>query len=145
MYLEDYRPGVVFALGQVSITEQEILDFGRSYDPQPFHTDLAAAADGPFGGVIASGWQTCGLTMRALVAEYFSPLSSLGSPGIDEIRWPAPVRPGDVLSVEVEVLDNRRSASRPDRGIVRSAITSVNQQGAVVLTMNAINLVRARP
>lgn len=145
MYLEDYRPGAVFALGQVSITEQEILDFGRSYDPQPFHTDLAAAADGPFSGVIASGWQTCGLTMRALVAEYLSPLSSLGSPGIDEIRWPAPVRPGDVLSVEVEVLDNRRSASKPDRGIVRSAITSVNQQGAVVLTMNAINLVRARP
>lgn len=144
MYLEDYRPGTVFDVGQVSVTEQEILDFGRSYDPQPFHTDPIAAADGPFGGVIASGWQTCGLTMRALVAGYFSPLSSLGSPGIEEIRWPAPVRPGDLLNVEVEVLENRRSASKPDRGIVRSAITTVNQHGTVVLTMNAINLIRAR-
>ncbi len=143
MYLEDYPAGAVFTLGPVSVDEQEILEFGRRYDPQPFHADPVAAADGPFGGLIASGWHTCGLTMRALVAGYFSPDSSLGSPGIDELRWPAPVRPGDVLMVKVEVLENRQSSSKPDRGIVRSRITTTNQNGVLVLSMIAVNLIRA--
>jgi acyl dehydratase len=145
MYLEDYEAGRQFDLGTVSVSEDEILEFGRSYDPQPFHTDPVAAAESPFGGVIASGWQTCGLTMRALVANFFSPLSSLGSPGIDEVRWPAPVRPGDVLSVRATVLENRPSKSKPDRGIIRTRIESTNQDGVTVLTMSAVNLIRARP
>ncbi len=144
VYLEDYRPGSVFTLDPVSVTEQEIIDFGSSYDPQPFHVDPEAAAGGPFGGVIASGWHTCALTMRALVAGYFSPLSSLGSPGIDEIRWSAPVRAGDVLSASVTVVENRVSSSKPDRGIIRSRIETSNQDGTVVLSMTAVNLIRAR-
>lgn len=144
MYLEDYAPGSVFSLGPVSVTQQDIIEFALSYDQQPFHTDPVAAADGPFGGIIASGWQTCALTMRALVAGYFSPLSSLGSPGIDEIRWPAPVRGDDVLTVNVTVLENRPSSSKPDRGIIRSHIQTMNQNGVVVLTMTAINVIRTR-
>ncbi|MDQ6850392.1 MAG: MaoC family dehydratase [Actinomycetota bacterium] len=144
MYLEDYAPGSVFSLDPVSVTQQDIIEFALSYDQQPFHTDPVAAADGPFGGIIASGWQTCALTMRALVAGYFSPLSSLGSPGIDEIRWPAPVRGDDVLTVNVTVLENRPSSSKPDRGIIRSHIQTMNQNGVVVLTMTAINVIRTR-
>ncbi len=144
MYLEDYAPGSVFSLGPVSVTQQDIIEFALSYDQQPFHTDPVAAADGPFGGIIASGWQTCALTMRALVAGYFSPLSSLGSPGIDEIRWASPVRGDDVLTVNVTVLENRPSSSKPDRGIIRSHIQTMNQNGVVVLTMTAINVIRTR-
>jgi len=144
VYLEDYAPGSVFSLGPVSVTQQDIIEFALSYDQQPFHTDPVAAADGPFGGIIASGWQTCALTMRALVAGYFSPLSSLGSPGIDEIRWASPVRGDDVLTVNVTVLENRPSSSKPDRGIIRSHIQTMNQNGVVVLTMTAINVIRTR-
>ncbi len=145
MYLEDYQPGSVFSLDPVSVLRADVIDFGTRYDPQPFHVDPDAAEHGPFGGLIASGWQTCALTMRALVAGYFSPLSSLGSPGIDEIRWSAPVRPGDVLSVKVTVLESRRSNSKPDRGIIRSRVETVNQSGVPVLSMTALNLIRARP
>ena len=145
MYLEDYAVGSTTTLGPVSATEQEIIEFGTSYDPQPFHVDPEAAVDGPFGSIVASGWHTCALTMRALVAGYFSPLSSLGSPGIDELRWALPVRGGDVLTVTATVLENRRSTSKPDRGVVRTAVTTRNQDDEAVLTLTAINLILARP
>lgn len=144
-YLEDYAVGRTVTLDPVGVTEQEIIEFGTSYDPQPFHVDPVAAADSPFGSVIASGWHTCALTMRALVAGFFSPLSSLGSPGIDELRWAVPVRGGDVLTATAIVLENRRSASKPDRGVIRTAITTRNQDDVTVLSLTAINLVRARP
>ncbi len=145
VYLQDYPPGLVRDLEPVAVSEAEIIAFGRSFDPQPFHTDPVAAADSPFRGVIASGWHTCALTMRALVRGYFSPLSSLASPGIDELRWPVPVRPGDILTVHVTVTDNRPSLSKPDRGIIRSYIDTRNQDGVSVMTATAINLIRARP
>lgn len=145
MYLEDYVADSVIELGSASVSEDEIIEFAQRYDPQPFHVDPAAAAESAYGGLIASGWHTCALTMRALATQYLSPASSLGSPGIDELRWQAPVRPGDVLSVRVTVLDTRASSSKPDRGIVRSRVETINQDGTKVLTMTAINLVRRRP
>jgi acyl dehydratase len=145
MYLEDYQPGRVFELPPVSVSLAEILEFARSFDPQPLHVDAGAAAAGPFGEIIASGWHTCALTMRALVADYFSAESSLVSPGIDELRWVAPVRAGDTLTARVTVIENRPSNSRPDRGLIRSQVENVNQDGTLVLSFVAMNLILRRP
>ena len=144
-YFEDYQPGSVHELGSVPVTEAEMVDFARLYDPQPFHTDPEAAKNGPFGGLIASGWQTCALTMQRFVPGYLSPASSLGSPGIDELRFAVPVRPGDELSVRATVLSARPSASKPDRGIVRTKLETRNSDGEVVLSMILINLMLRRP
>jgi acyl dehydratase len=143
-YLEDYPPGAVALYGPIVVDEAEVVDFARRYDPQPFHIDRAAAAKSPFGGLIASGWHTAAMMMRVLVDRYFSPVAGLGSPGIDELRWTAPVRPGDRLYVKVTVLDARRSASKPDRGLVRLATEVLNEQGIPAMTMKAMSLVRAR-
>ena len=144
-FCEDYAPGSVEELGSVSVSEAEILEFARRYDPQDFHADPEKAAAGPFGGVIASGWHTASLMMKLLAARYLDPASSLGSPGIDELRWPSPVRPGDVLTVRVSILEARRSRTKPDRGLVRSHIEVRNQHGDTVMTVNAMNLIRCRP
>ena len=143
-YFEDYVPGLTVDCGSFSISEAEIIDFAKEYDPQPFHVDPAAAADGPFGGLIASGWQTTSMTMRLLVEHFVSAETGLGAAGVDEIRWPRPVRPGDTLHVRVTVLEARRSNSKPDRGIVRSVAEVTNQDGAGVMRLTAINFVRAR-
>jgi acyl dehydratase len=143
-YFEDYRPGLVLEFGAVPVDEAQIVDFARKYDPQPFHVDAAQAAQGPFGGLIASGWHTGSLMMRLLVEHYLSPLASLGSPGLDELRWPAPVRPGDTLSVRVTILEARRSASKPDRGLVRSLLEVLNQRREVVMSCRALNFMRCR-
>jgi acyl dehydratase len=143
-YFEDYAPGAFEELGRVSVSEEEILEFARRYDPQPFHVDTAAAASGPFGGVIASGWHTAALMMQLLAARYLDPATSLGSPGIDELRWQVPVRPGDTLSVRVTILEARPSRSKPDRGLVSSHIEVRNQAGDTVMTVKAMNLVRRR-
>jgi acyl dehydratase len=143
-WFEDYRPGLVLQFGAVAVDEAEVVEFARRYDPQPFHVDAGAAAAGAYGGLIASGWHTGSLMMRLLVEHYLSPASSLGSPGLDELRWLAPVRPGDVLSVRVTILETRRSRSKPDRGLVRSRIEVLNQRGEVVMSMLALNLTRCR-
>jgi acyl dehydratase len=143
-YFEDYVPGLTVDCGSFSVSEAEIVAFAREYDPQPFHIDPVGAADGPFGGLIASGWQTTSLMMRSLVEHYFDGETSLGSAGVDEIRWPQPVRPGDTLHVQAKVLEARRSRSRPDRGIICSVIEVTNQDGGTVLRMTAINFVRTR-
>lgn len=143
-YFEDYRPGMVLTFGAARVDEADLVDFARRYDPQPFHVDAAAAVAGHFGGLIASGWHTGALMMRMLVEHYLSPATSLGSPGIDELRWRVPVRPGDTLSVRVTILETRRSQSKPDRGAVRSLIEVLNQQGEVVMSMKALNLTRCR-
>ena len=143
-YLEDYVPGLTVDCGSFSISEAEIIAFAKEYDPQPFHVDPVAAADGPFGGLIASGWQTTSLMMRLLVEHFLSPETSLGSAGVDEIRWPSPVRPGDTLHVRASVLEARRSKSKPDRGIVRSLAEVTNQHDETVLRMTAINFVLLR-
>lgn len=144
-YFEDYVPGLVIDCGSFTVGEAEIIDFARRYDPQPFHIDPEAATAGPFGGIIASGWHTASLMMRQLVERFISAESGLGAAGIDEIRWPRPVRPGDTLRVRGTVLEARLSQSRPDRGIIRSRMEAVNQDGAVAMSMEGINFVRVRP
>jgi acyl dehydratase len=116
-YFEDYVPGVTFDCDTVLVDEASIIAFARDYDPQPFHTDPVLALSSPYGGLISSGWHTAGLVMRQLVDNYLAPESSLGGAGVDELRWPAPVRPGDSLSVRATVVSARRSASKPDRGV----------------------------
>ncbi|SFL43575.1 MaoC family dehydratase [Geodermatophilus ruber] len=143
-WFEDYTPGTTAEFGPLRVAEDDVVDFGRRFDPQPFHVDAEAAAAGPFGGLIASGWHTCALMMRLLADEYLSPVSSLGSPGVDELRWIAPVRPGDALILRTTVEEARRSRSKPDRGLVRTRVELLNQGGTVVLTMTAMNLIRAR-
>jgi acyl dehydratase len=144
-WFEDYVPGTTAEHGPLRVEEDDVVDFGRRFDPQPFHVDAEAAAAGPFGGLIASGWHTCALMMRLLADEYLSPVSSLGSPGVDELRWAAPVRPGDELTLRTTVAEARPSRSKPDRGLVRTHVELVRQDGTVVLTMTAMNLVRVRP
>ena len=144
-YFDDYLPGASYDCGSVSVSEAEIISFATQFDPQPFHVDPEAAARGPFGGLIASGWHTAALVMRQLVAHFLSAEASLGSPGIDEIRWPNPVRPGDTLRVRAAVADARRSNSKPDRGILTTTIEAVNQDGQTVMRATAVNFILVRP
>ncbi|MCU1681090.1 MAG: MaoC protein dehydratase [Amycolatopsis sp.] len=144
-YFEDYVPGAVYEYGYSTVTEAEILEFANKFDPQPIHIDLAYAANGPFGGLIASGWHTCGLLMRLLADHYLSKVASLASPGIDEIRWPAPVRPGDSLRLRVTTVQTRVSKSKPDRGLLHTDCLLLNQDDATVLSLKAMNLLRLRP
>lgn len=143
-YFEDYIPGRTVDCGSFSLSEAEIIAFAKEYDPQPFHVDPVAAADGPFGGLIASGWHTTSMMMRLLVERFISPESSLGAAGVDEVRWPKPVRPGDTLRLRATVLEARRSKSKPDRGIIRSLAEVTNQHGEAVMRVTAINFVRVR-
>ena len=144
-YFEDYVAGSVHELGTVRVEEDEAIDFARRFDPQPFHTDPEAAKETVFGGLIVSGWYTVSLMMRLYAGRYLSSVSSLGSPGVDELRWIKPVRPGDELSVRVSVLETRRSRSKPDRGIVRSLIEVLDRRGEEVMSMRAVNLVLRHP
>jgi acyl dehydratase len=144
-YFEDYRPGTVFDCGEVAVGEEEILDFARRFDPQPMHVDPRAAASGPFGGLIASGWHTAAMAMRLVVDRYLSKTASIASPGLDELRWLRPVRPGDRLAVRVRVLEARRSRSKPDSGIVTSLVEVRNQKGEPVMSFKGVNLMRCRP
>ena len=143
-WFEDYVPGSVNETGTIRVSEHEIVAFARQFDPQPFHLDRDAAEKSNFGGLIASGWHTASMTMRLLVDYYLSEVSSLGSPGIDELRWLLPVRPGDELTARVTVLDTRRSDSRPDRGIVRSRTETLNQNGEVVMHLTATTFIRCQ-
>ena len=144
-YFEDYQPGTSYDCGTVSLDEASIIAFAKDFDPQPMHVDPAAAAASPFGGLIASGWHTAASVMRLLVQNYLSTEASLGSPGIDEIRWPFPVRPGDTLRVRANVIEARQSLSKPDRGIVKTLIEAVNEDGRTVMRATAINFMRVRP
>jgi len=143
-FFEDYEAGGVYELGSIAVSEAEIVDFARRFDPQYFHVDHEQASSGPFAGIIASGWHTVGLAMRLFVDQFLSHVASLASPGADEIRWPNPVRPGDTLSVGVTVLDTRPSQSKPDRGIVRSKVEAVNQRQEIVLSMMLVSFLARR-
>jgi acyl dehydratase len=143
-YFEDFRPGDVQETGSVKVTKEEIVAFARQFDPQPFHVDEEAARRSPFGGLIASGWHTAALCMRLIVGLLGPDSGSLGSPGVDELRWLKPVRPGDELSVRVEVLETTPSRSKPDRGLVKLRYTMRNQDGEEVMTMIALGLVLRR-
>ena len=143
-YLEDYVPGAVHEFGSIAVEEDEIIAFAQRFDPQPFHTDPRAAEQSVFGGLIASGWFTSSLMMRLFVDHYLSRVASLSSPGVDELRWLKPVRPGDVLSLRITVMEVKRSRSKPDRGVLRSYIEVLNQSHEVVMTMKALNLLGYR-
>lgn len=143
-YFEDYLAGSVHEFGPIAVEEAEVIAFARRFDPQPFHVDPAAAQQTMFGGLIASGWHTASLMMRLIVDHYLSRVASLGSPGIDELRWLKPVRPGDALLVRVTILETKRSRSKPDRGIVRSFIEVLNQGDEVVMSMTAVNFMLCR-
>jgi acyl dehydratase len=144
-WFEDYVVGTTTEHGSIRVDEDELVDFGRRFDPQPFHVDAEAAAAGPYGGLIASGWHTCALMMRLLAQEYLSPVSSLGSPGVDELRWIRPVRPGDELTLRTTVEEARLSRSKPDRGLLRTRVELVGSGQDVVLRLVAMTLVRTRP
>jgi acyl dehydratase len=143
-YFEDYQVGMVDEFGEVVVTADEIVEFARRYDPQPMHADPDAAGRGTFGGLIASGWHTAAMVMRLFVEHYLSKVATLPSPGIDELRWLKPVRPGDTLRVRVTVLETKRSRSKPDRGLVRSLVEVLNQDGDAVMSQRPMNLMRCR-
>ncbi len=143
-YFEDYPTGAVYEFGSIAVEEAEIIAFAQRFDPQPFHTDPEAAKQSAFGGLIASGWHTASLTMRLLVDHFISREASLGSPGVDELRWIKPVRPGDVLSLRLTVLETKRLQSQPDRGIIRSLVEVLNQNEKVVMTMKPVGFLRCR-
>ncbi|MBB4615499.1 MaoC family dehydratase [Novosphingobium taihuense] len=145
MYLEDIEPGEIQRFGSYPVSRQEVIEFASKYDPQPFHLSDEAAAQTHFGQLSASGWHTCAMTMAMLVENLKErKQAGLGSPGLDEIRWLKPVYPGDTLSVETEIVDKKRSASRPEMGSFRSIVRVYNQDGVVVMTMKSIGLIRAR-
>jgi len=144
-YFEDYPVGAVFTGGPLEVREADILEFARRYDPQPMHVDKAAAESGQFRGLIASGWHTGALMMQLLVAHFVPSPGNLASPGLDELRWLKPVRPGDELSLRATVLSARRSHSKPDQGIVTSLVEVLNQDGEAVMTLKPISLMRCRP
>ena len=143
-YFEDYRDGAVYEYGWASVTEEEIIAFARRFDPQPIHTDAGFAAAGPFGGLIASGWHTAGILMRLFADHYLSRVASLASPGVDEMRWATPLRPGDRLQLRTTIIETRRSRSKPDRGLVRTRAELLNQDGLSPMSLIAMNLLKLR-
>jgi acyl dehydratase len=154
LYLEDFHPGDAEETPPRRITRDEIVAFGRQFDPQPFHLDEEAARRSIYGGLIASGWHTAAICMRMVVDHALhagrgeagaNESTSLGSPGVDELRWLRPVRPGDSLTVRIEVLEVIPSRSKPDRGLVKLRYTMRNQENQDVMTMIALGLILRRP
>ena len=144
-WFEDFAVGQSAEFGDHVVTEGEIVEFAQRYDPQPFHVDPVAAAKSSFGGLVASGWMSCAVLMRMMCDHYISPMSSMGSPGIDELRWLRPVRPGDRLHGRVSVPQVRRSANRPDRGSVQLLQELINEDGEVAMTQRGWAMIRCRP
>ena len=143
-FFEDFSPGEVTEFGDYLVTEEEILEYARRYDPQPFHVDREAAAESMFGGLIASGWMTGSIMMRLLVEHFISPISGMGSPGVDEVRWPKPVRAGDRLSVRITTIEAKRSQSKPDRGIIQVQQEMINQHGDTVMSLRGTSFLKCR-
>ncbi len=144
-YFEDFELNKTIAVGSRTLTEQEILDFARQFDPQPFHVDPEAAAKSIYGGIIASGWHTCSTMMRLMVDGFLGKAASMGSPGLDEVRWLKPVRAGDTLNVSTTAIDIKPSSSKPDRGVVVTEWRAVNQRGELVCTIKGMGMFLRRP
>jgi acyl dehydratase len=144
-YFEDFTVGQRFATAGTTLDERMIVEFAGAYDPQPFHLDPAAARDTIYGGLIASGFQTLALGFRLVLDTGLFSAASMGSPGFDELRWLKPVRPGDTLRVEGEIVEHVPSRSKPDRGLVRVAYRYFNQRDEIVLTVTSMHLLRRRP
>jgi len=140
-HFEDYVPGSVFEYGEVTVSEAEIIEFARRFDPQAMHVDPSAAARGRFDGLIASGWHTAAMVMRLLVDNFLPGRASLASPGIDELRWLRPVRPGDVLYIRVSVLEATRSRSKPDRCIERALVEVLTTAAVVVISIIPMSII----
>jgi acyl dehydratase len=145
LYFEDFPPGDVRESPSRAVTRDEIIAFARQYDPQPFHLDDEAATRSIYGGLLASGWHTCAIHMRLMWETFLKDTASLGSPGVDEIRWVKPVRPGDTLRVRFTVVEATPSRSKPDRGIVRSRSEVFNQHGEIVMTTRGLGMFGRRP
>ncbi len=144
-YFEDFQVGEVLETGSYQVSREEILAFARQFDPQPFHLDDEAARTSIFGGIIASGWHTASVCHRLIVTHLLNEAVSLGSPGVDELRWLRPVRPGDTLAARVEVLSLTPSRSKPDRGAIKFRFEVRNQNGELVMTEIANALFARRP
>jgi acyl dehydratase len=146
LYLEDLAPGQMYgSAGRLTVSVEDIKRFAAAFDPQPFHLDEAAARQSRFGELIASGWHTAAMTMRLLVESEFTPAGGLIGAGVEELRWPKPVRPGDELRVESEILEVRASKSRPDRGLIKVKMTTRNQNGEAVQVFIGNLVVPRRP
>ena len=144
-YFEDLEAGDTYALeGRYEVDREEITAFAEQYDPQPFHLDEAAAADSVFGGLVASGWHTAAMCMRLVVEDFLDPETSMGASGVEDLEWIEPVRPGDTLRVEIEVLETRPSESRPEMGHVRSKLTGYNQHDDAVIEWVGDGMYRRR-
>lgn len=143
-WFEDYQAGETFEFGDHLVTREEIVEFASRYDPQPFHLDEVQAAQSHFGGLVASGWMTAGVLMRMMCDHFLASEASMGSPGVDQLRWLKPVRPGDRLHARVTVVEARRSQSKPDRGIVLLRQEVLNQAGEVVMSLEGRAMIRCR-
>ena len=144
-YLEDFTVGQTFGSGRLRVDKEQIKAFAAEFDPQPFHLDEDAARDTIFGGLAASGWHTAALTMRLLVESEIEPAGGIVGAGFDEFRWPRPVRPGDELHIESEVLEVRASRSRPNQGLIKVRTTTLNQRDEAVQVQIANLIVPRRP
>ena len=145
LYWEDFTAGQTDEIGRHTFSEQEMIEFARQFDPQPFHTDPEAAKQSFFGGLIASGWHTCAIAMRLMVQKYIGQAASAGSPGVDNIRWRAPVRPGDTITYRRVIVASRPSQSKPDLGLLQTRTEALNQRGEIVMTMEGWGLFRRAP
>lgn len=144
MQFADFHAGQVIEAGPYVLTEAELVQFARAYDPQRFHTDAEAAADSPFGGLIASGWHTCSIAMRLVVDAVLAGSESFASPGLEHVRWPNPVRPGDALRLVADVIEVRRSEKRPTLGILRWRWRLFNQREMLVLDVEVTSLFKLK-
>ena len=145
LYWEDFRVGEILEMGSHTFEIDEIVAFAKRYDPQPFHIDPIAAGESFFKGLIASGWHTCAIGMRFAVDSYINAGVSLGSPGVDNIRWPRPVRPGDTITYRRVILASRASQSRPGVGLVQVRIEAANQRGEIVMTNEGWGMFGMKP
>ena len=143
-YWEDFKVGEVEQIGGKRVDKDEIIAFAGQYDPQPFHIDEAAAKQSMYGGLIASGWHTCAMVMRMMCDAYMLQSASVGSPGIDNLKWLKPVRPGDTINARRTTLETRASKSKPDIGIVNNLWEVFNQDGEMVMSMQGYGMFRRR-
>lgn len=144
LYFDDLHPGQLFVTPAVTVSEAQILDFARVYDPQPFHIDRVAAAQTEFGGLIASGFQTLSLSFAQFFRLGVFAAANLGSPGMEEVRWLLPLRPGDTIHAEAEVTALKASQSKPDRGVVTMRHDTINQDGRLILTVTCLHRLKRR-